>query len=60
MLKCSKSKTLKVNLFQVVGVPDERLGEEIVAFIQLKDGHSCDEENIKKYCKDKVILNQYK
>lgn len=39
---------------QVVGIPDERLGEEIFAFIKLKDGHSCSEEDIRKYCKEKM------
>lgn len=39
---------------QVVGVPDERLGEEIVAFIQIRDGHKCTEDKIKLYCKEKM------
>ena len=40
---------------QVVGVPLERLGEEIYAFIELKNGHKCTEEAIRVYCKEKVI-----
>ncbi|VDI81667.1 fatty-acyl-CoA synthase, partial [Mytilus galloprovincialis] len=39
---------------QVVGIPDDRLGEEIFAFIQIKDDHSCSEEDIIKYCKEKM------
>ncbi|RWS02597.1 acyl-CoA synthetase-like protein, partial [Dinothrombium tinctorium] len=39
----------------VCGVPDERMGEEICAWVKLKDG--CDnvkEDDIKKFCKDKI------
>ena len=39
----------------MVGVPVERLGEEIYAFIELKDRHKCTEEAIRVYCKEKVI-----
>lgn len=39
---------------QVVGVPVERLGEEIYAFIELKDRHKCTEEAIRVYCKEKM------
>lgn len=41
-------------LYQVVGVPDERLGEEICAWIQVKENQSISEEEIKSYCKEKV------
>ncbi|CAG2247729.1 ACSF2 [Mytilus edulis] len=39
---------------QVVGVPVERLGEEIYAFIEFKEGYTCTEENIKDYCKTRM------
>ncbi|KAK3100350.1 hypothetical protein FSP39_018563 [Pinctada imbricata] len=39
---------------QIVGVPDERLGEEIYAFVQLKDGHAVTEADIKQFCKEKL------
>ncbi|MDA8335140.1 MAG: AMP-binding protein [Peptococcaceae bacterium] len=39
---------------QVVGVPSEKYGEEVVAFVQLKDGQSATEEEIKDYCGDRI------
>lgn len=38
----------------VIGVPDERMGEELCAFVRLKDGSSLDSESLKKYCKGKI------
>ncbi|KAK3099774.1 hypothetical protein FSP39_009474 [Pinctada imbricata] len=38
---------------QIVGVPDERLGEEVYAFVQLKDGHAATGEDIKQFCREK-------
>lgn len=39
----------------VIGVPDERMGEELCAFVRLKDGSTLDIENtLKKYCKGKI------
>ncbi len=34
----------------VIGLPDPRLGEIAAAIIQIKEGHTCDEETIKKFC----------
>lgn len=39
---------------QVVGVPDERLGEQVCAWIKLKSGCSPCEEDIKNFCKGKL------
>ena len=39
---------------QVVGVPDHRLGEQICAWIELKDGETVTEEEIKEFCRTKV------
>nr|XP_037281545.1 medium-chain acyl-CoA ligase ACSF2, mitochondrial-like [Rhipicephalus microplus] len=39
---------------QVVGVPDERMGEEACAWIILKPGCSATEEDIKNFCKGKL------
>ncbi|KAK8756931.1 hypothetical protein V5799_000362 [Amblyomma americanum] len=39
---------------QVVGVPDERLGEEACAWIMLKAGCNATEEDIKNFCKGKL------
>ncbi|MCQ2387684.1 MAG: AMP-binding protein, partial [Clostridia bacterium] len=40
----------KVSDVQVVGVPDERYGEEAYAYVIVKDGESLKEEEIREYC----------
>ena len=35
---------------QVVGVPDRKFGEEILAWIKLRQGHTLDEQVIRDYC----------
>ncbi|XP_048773369.1 medium-chain acyl-CoA ligase ACSF2, mitochondrial-like [Ostrea edulis] len=47
-------KNPKVKDVQVVGVPDKRLGEEICAWIQVKENQSISEEEIKSYCRDRL------
>lgn len=39
---------------QVVGVPDERYGEEVMAFIRLRDGESISIEEIRSYCSERI------
>ncbi|MCS6983656.1 MAG: long-chain fatty acid--CoA ligase [Leptospiraceae bacterium] len=39
----------------VIGVPDERLGEVPKAFLVLKEGTSVTEEEIRNFCKQKLI-----
>jgi fatty-acyl-CoA synthase len=39
---------------QVVGLPDERFGEEVCAWIRLKPGTSLTEEEVKTFCKGKI------
>lgn len=39
----------------VIGVPDERLGEVAKAFIVLKEGQKVTEEDIRQFCKQKLI-----
>ena len=39
---------------QVVGIPDDRYGEEIAAFIRLKDDHSADAEEIRDFCRGRI------
>nr|XP_043907138.1 medium-chain acyl-CoA ligase ACSF2, mitochondrial-like isoform X1 [Solea senegalensis] len=41
----------KVQEVQVVGVKDERLGEQVCACIRLKEGQSCGAEEIRAFCK---------
>jgi fatty-acyl-CoA synthase len=39
---------------QIVGVPDQRFGEELVAWIQLREGASLDEEAVKEFCRGRI------
>ncbi|AQQ52040.1 AMP-binding protein [Planococcus lenghuensis] len=39
---------------QVIGVPDEKYGEELMAWIILKDGQQLTAEELKGYCKGKI------
>ncbi len=39
---------------EVAGVPDERYGEEIGAFIILKEGADTKEEDVRDYCRGKI------
>ncbi|OPX40515.1 MAG: long-chain fatty acid--CoA ligase [Deltaproteobacteria bacterium] len=44
----------KVALAAVVGVPDEKSGEAVKAFVQLKPGQEATEQEILDFCKDKM------
>ena len=39
---------------QVIGLPDERLGEIVCAWIKLKEGQTATVEEIKEFCKGEV------
>jgi fatty-acyl-CoA synthase len=39
---------------QVIGVPDPKYGEEIIAWVQLKTGESATSEEIREFCKGKI------
>ena len=39
---------------QVVGVPDEKFGEEVCAFIQARDGASVDIDAVREFCQGKI------
>lgn len=39
---------------QVIGVPDERFGEELMAWIQVRSGASLDEAAVKEFCKGRI------
>jgi len=41
----------------VIGLPDTRLGEITCAIIQIRQGHTCDEDSIEKFC---ATLPRYK
>ncbi len=44
----------KIADVQVVGLPDERLGEAVAAWIKLKAGETAVEEEIREFCKGKI------
>jgi fatty-acyl-CoA synthase len=39
---------------QVIGVPDLKYGEQIMAWIQLAEGETATDDDIKAFCKDKI------
>jgi fatty-acyl-CoA synthase len=39
---------------QVVGIPDEKYGEELCAWVRLRDGAAADEEAIRSFCRERV------
>ena len=39
---------------QVVGVPDERLGEEIMAWVIAREGAIVDEDELREYCRARI------
>ncbi len=39
---------------QVIGVPDERYGEEIMAFVIARDGADLDSEALREFCRGKI------
>ena len=39
---------------EVFGVPDEKYGEEICAWIKLREGETADENEIRDFCREKV------
>ena len=43
-----------IEAVQVTGVPDPKYGEEIIAWISLKEGKNTTEEDIKEFCKGKI------
>jgi len=44
----------KVGEVQVVGIPDQRLGELVCAWIRLKPGEESTEEEIKEFCQGQI------
>lgn len=43
-----------VHLIQVIGIPDERLTEVPVAFVELKPGQGASEEELIAFCRDRI------
>ena len=44
----------KIQDVQVIGVPDDRYGEEICAWVKLRPGESASEEDIRAFCRDQI------
>jgi len=44
----------KVQDVQVIGVPDRKYGEEVCAWIKLRDGQQASEEEIRDFCKGQI------
>lgn len=43
---------------QVIGVPSSKYGEEVMAFIQLKEGATLMQEEVRDFCKGKIARNK--
>jgi fatty-acyl-CoA synthase len=39
---------------QVIGVPDTKYGEEIMAWVRLREGEAASTEELHEYCRDKI------
>jgi fatty-acyl-CoA synthase len=44
----------KISDVQVIGVPDAKYGEEIMAWIRLRDGEATNPEELRDYCRDNI------
>ena len=44
----------KISDVQVIGVPDERFGEEVMAWVMLRPGESADAEEIREFCRGRI------
>jgi fatty-acyl-CoA synthase len=44
----------KIADVQVVGLPDEKLGETVAAWIKLKSGESVTEDEVREFCRGKI------
>lgn len=48
-----------VSLCAVIGVPDERMGEEVKAFVVLKDGAQLSDAAFFNWCRERFAANKY-
>ncbi|MGB0384213.1 MAG: AMP-binding protein [Ardenticatenaceae bacterium] len=44
----------KISDVQVIGLPDKKYGEELMAWVKLRDGESATGEELREYCRDKI------
>ena len=43
-----------ISAVQVVGVPDRKYGEQVVAWVKVEEGSSLTDDGIRAFCKDKI------
>lgn len=48
----------KIKDVQVVGVPSRKYGEEVVAFVQLKEGQIATDGELMNFCKDRIAFHK--
>jgi long-chain acyl-CoA synthetase len=48
-----------VSLVAVIGVPDDKMGEEVKAYVVLKSGANLTEEEFIDWCKTQIAANKY-
>jgi fatty-acyl-CoA synthase len=44
----------KITDVQVFGVPDQKFGEEVCAWVKLRPGETMDEEELRAYCRHRI------
>ena len=44
----------KVSEVQVIGVPDDHYGEEVCAWIRLRDGQAATEDELREFCRGQI------
>lgn len=44
----------KISDVQVIGVPDKKYGEEIMAWVKLKEGEEATTEEMREFCREKI------
>ncbi|HSG96233.1 MAG TPA: AMP-binding protein, partial [Afifellaceae bacterium] len=44
----------KIDEVEVIGVPDAKFGEEVCAWIKLKEGEEASEDDIRSFCEGKL------
>ena len=44
----------KISDVQVIGVPDAKYGEEIMAWVRLREGETATGEELREYCRDRI------
>ena len=45
---------IELLLIQVFGIPSKRMGEEVAAWVQIKEGETLTADEIKEFCKGNV------